>query len=76
MPLQGLMLLGVGGFGLFMTCFSFATLFPDRQGTILSVFNGAFDCGVVWFGALTLLGLTHNSRRRLWPLTILQALRR
>ena len=74
------MLLGVGGFGLFMTCFSFATLFPDRQGTILSVFNGAFDCGVVWFGALTLLGLTttirFTARRRLWPLTTLQALRR
>jgi hypothetical protein len=51
---QGLMLFGVGGFGLFMTTFSVATLFPARQGTVLSVFNGAFDCGVVFFGQLQL----------------------
>jgi hypothetical protein len=51
--LQGLMLFGVGGFGLFMASFSFATLFPERQGTVLSVFNGAFDCGVVFFGMHT-----------------------
>jgi hypothetical protein len=44
------MMFGMGGFGLFMTTFSFATLFPSRQGTVLSVFNGAFDCGVVFFG--------------------------
>jgi len=73
-PAQGLLLFGAGGFGLFMTTFHVATLFPARQvvmmmmmvvvmmmmmscgsvialqGTVLSVFNGAFDCGVVFFG--------------------------